>query len=326
MIRDLFARERLVFALGLFCAVAGASSAIAQDFQWAPRHTFVFIVGTLEWEDSESFESFPRTHRRDAQLARFFRDKGVPAQQLIFLSDRKATTGRVTTSLNELLARTGENDTLFLYFTGHGYHSEDERTTYFATYDASEDSPGWSTDALIRSVARNFRGSRVFMAADCCYSGALVDGVRRLHGRQSFACLASSTSRESSTANWTFTEMLLSALRGESFADLNGDGTITLGELARSIKEDMRFAEDQRSTSVFTGELDQDSEFAAADARPGHDVGRRVEVLSEGDWYKARIIDEKEGQYLVHYFGYEADQDEWVDPDDVRTEARSVSR
>ncbi|HXH91623.1 MAG TPA: agenet domain-containing protein, partial [Thermoanaerobaculia bacterium] len=47
-------------------------------------------------------------------------------------------------------------------------------------------------------------------------------------------------------------------------------------------------------------------------------IGRRVEVRSDGDWYKARIIDAKNHRYRVHYFGYEVADDEWVGPDALR--------
>jgi hypothetical protein len=59
--------------------------------------------------------------------------------------------------------------------------------------------------------------------------------------------------------------------------------------------------------------------IAAAAGRGDRAVGRRVEVKSDGDWYKARIIDAKNRQYRVHYFGYEVADDEWVRPGALRT-------
>jgi hypothetical protein len=311
--------RRLTTALLLFIAVLAPLRAEAAGIDWRPRKTWVFIVGTLEWEDSESFESFPKENRRDAQLVRFFRDQGVPSDHIVYLADRRATTSRVQTGLETMLARTGEGDLLFFYFTGHGYQSDDGRKTYFATYDASDEHPGLSADAIVRTIARQFHGDRVVLAADCCYSGALADRVRRLDSSLSFACFASSTSKESSTGSWTFTEMLLAALRGRAFADLDDDGTVTLGELARSVRDDMRFAEEQVSTSILTGEFDDDTPIASAAPRRDRAIGRRVEVKSEGDWYKARIIDAKNGRYLVHYYGYEAGDDEWVRTAQLRT-------
>ena len=106
--------------------------------------------------------------------------------------------------------------------------------------------------------------------------------------------------------------MLLAALRGESFADLNGDGEITLSELAEDIKEDMAFAEDQRSVFMITGNFEPEMELALAKRKIDPLISRRLEVRSEGDWYKARVIDARGGSYRVHYFGFEDSDDEWV--------------
>jgi hypothetical protein len=309
----------------LLIATLAATHAFANDIRWRPRKTWVFIVGTLEWKDSEAFASFPKANRRDAQLVRFFRQKGVSANHMVYLADAQATTARAQAALELMLARTAKGDLLFFYFTGHGYQSEDERKTFFATYDASDDRAGWSVDAIVGTIARRFRGDRVILAADCCYSGALVDRVRRLRGRQSFACFASSTSKDSSTANWTFTEMLLAGLQGRSFADLNRDGHITLGEIARGVRDDMRFAEGQTSASILTGDFHDDTFVAAAHFKGGVAIGRRVEVKSDGDWYKARIIDATNRQYRVHYFGYEVADDEWVNPSALRKARGSES-
>src|SRR5262249_10513871 len=47
-------------------------------------------------------------------------------------------------------------------------------------------------------------------------------------------------------------------------------------------------------------------------------ISRRVEVRSEGDWYKARVIDARGSSYRVHYFGYEDSDDEWVSLRQIR--------
>jgi hypothetical protein len=230
----------------------------------------------------------------------------------VYLADKQATTSRAQMALERMLAQTAPGDLLFFYFTGHGYQSDDEKKTFFATYDASDNRAGWPVDAIVGTIARKFRGDRVILAADCCFSGALVDRVRRTRSRQSFACFASSTSKDSSTGNWTFTEMLLAGLQGRPFADLNNDGHISLGEIARAERDDMRFAEDQTAVSVLTGQFHDDTSIAAAPRKSDTAIGRRVEVKSEGDWYKARIIAAKNRQYRVHYYGYEVGDDEWV--------------
>jgi hypothetical protein len=302
-----------------------APAAFARPRDWQPQRTWVFIVGILKWEDPETFPAFPQANRRDAQLADFFRREGVPANQLVYLQDTQATTRRVRERFNQMLSQTREGDTLFVYFTGHGYKSDDEGATFFATYDAGEKTAGWSTRSIVNDINGKFRGSRVLLTADCCYSGELVKDARHFDARISYAALASATAEQTSTENWTFTETLLAGLRVKSFADLDGDGDITLREIAEDEKRDMAFAEEQQAVFAANG-LSPEIVMANAPQAANPSVGRRVVVRSEGNWYKARVIDARGNRLLVHYFGYEDSDDEWVLARQVRENRSNDSR
>ncbi len=312
-------KRLFLVVLLLFCSLASFSTAFGQRRDWEPKRTWVFIVGLLKWQDAETFPSFPQTNRRDAQLADFFRSEGVPANQLVFLRDEQATTRRVRNQFSEMLSRTREGDSLFVYFTGHGYKSEDERTTFFATYDASDQTAGWSTRSIVEDINWGFRGAQVFLTADCCFSGTLAKDARRMDPRLAYACFTSATSDEESTQNWTFTEMLLASLRGKSYADLNDDGQVTLAELAENERRDMSFAERQQPSFTTRG-LSNDMALATSQTPLDPSIGRRVVVRSDGNWFKARIVDARGRRYRVHYYGYEDSDDEWVTSRQFRRE------
>src|SRR6185436_14280955 len=148
-------------------------------------------------------------------------------------------------------------------------------------------------------------------------SGELTRDARRLEPRFSYAALTSASSNQTSTENWTFTEMLLAGLRGRPYADLDGNGAVTRGELAENEKRDMAFAEDQQAAFAANG-LSDDIVIANAQPPSNASIGRRVVVRSEGDWYKARVIDARGSRLRVHYFGYEDTDDEWVLPRQIR--------
>ena len=300
------------------CGLVFSPRATAQTRDWQPQRTWVFVVGTLQWKHRDMFESFPQKNRRDAQLVQFFKQQGVPAQQLVYLQDAQATTRQVKSSFATFLAKAREGDLLFVYYCGHGYKSDDARTTFFATYDAGDDNPGWSTDSIIKDVEKYFKGSKAFLTADCCYSGSLVQQARRLGQRVSYACLTSSSASELSTGNWTFTEMLVAGLAGKPFADLNGDGQITLSELAEDVKDDMAFAEEQLSSFGTTGNFPRDTILAWAERKSNPEISKRVEVRSEGKWWKARVIESRSSTFRVHYYGYEDTDDEWVRLNQIR--------
>src|SRR2546425_1306699 len=299
-------RLRVSFLPLIACTLVASSNLFAQERDWQPQRTWVFVVGTLQWKHSDLFASFPPENRRDAELVDFFQRQGVPAQHLIYLKDEQATTPSVKAAFTSLLSKTGDGDLLFLYYTGHGYKSDDGHTTFFATYDAGDDVPGWSTESIIRDIDRYFKGSRALLTADSCYSGSLAAQIQKTNHRVSYASLTSSSANQLSTENWTFTEMLLAGFSGRAFADINGDGQITLGELAVDVKEDMAFAEDQRSSFAFTGTFSPGTILARAERKPSPQVSRRVEVRPGGgwyhEWYKARIIDACGGRFKGHYF------------------------
>ncbi|HKP37707.1 MAG TPA: hypothetical protein VJT71_12700 [Pyrinomonadaceae bacterium] len=302
--------------------LASTSVAFAREREWQPQRTWVFVVGILEWQDSETFPSFPKANRRDAKLVNFFRGAGVPSTQVTYLQDAQATTRRVRERFSQMLSQTRDGDFLFVYFTGHGYKSDDERTTFFATYDAGENAFGWSTRSIVSDINSRFHGSRVLLTADCCFSGELVKDARRLDPRFSYAALTSASSNQSSTENWTFTEMLLAGLRGKPYADVDGDGHVTLSELAENEKRDMAFAEGQQAAFIANGLLNE-TVIALAPQASNAAIGRRVIVRSEGDWYKGRVIDARGNRLRVHYFGYEDADDEWVLPRQIRGDRNS---
>ena len=287
---------------------------------WEPQRTWVFVVGTLRWKHEEMFDSFPQEDRRDAELVAFFREQGVPPAQIIYLKDREATAARIRNSLAALLGRARRGDWLFLYYTGHGYKS-DEGDTYLASYDAGDEGvPGWAVSSIPAAIEQSFKGSRAFLTLDNCFSGALVEAVPKRRGRVSYAVLTSAPSDQSSTAEWTFTEGLLAALRGKAYGDTNDDGQITLAELAGEVGQDMAFAERQRISFLTTGDFDPLTVISQAAERREPPVGERVLVRSEGSWYKGRIIDVDQAgsRFLIDYYGWGDSYDEWVTPRQIR--------
>lgn len=297
-----------------------APTALARTRDWEPQRAWVFVVGALRFKHRDMFDSFPQKNRRDAELVQYFREQGVPSTQIVYLRDTEATAERIQASLSAQLSRARRGDWLFLYYTGHGYKS-DEGDTYLASYDAGdEDVPGWAVNSIPLAIERYFKGARAFIALDNCYSGTLVEAVTRRAGRVSYAAFSSSPANQSSTGEWTFTEGLLASLRGRASEDMNGDGQITLGELADQLKADMSFAENQRAVFAMTGEFGQHTVLSEAEVKRDPRIGERVMVRSEGSWYRGRIIDvdRERSQFLIHYYGWDDSYDEWVSARQIR--------
>jgi hypothetical protein len=298
--------------LGLLALVALSASAVAQGAdRFQPKSTYVMVIGLLEWQDAESFAPFPKENRRDAELVTTLQSLGVPKDQIVYLSDKRATTASVRKSLTDLAQRVPENGTIMIYFCGHGYKDEDSGEFLFALYDTTDDRT-FSGDDLLELIYENFEGDRVWLTVDCCYSGALARMAREEENDITIAVTASASAEEESTGNWTFTDALIAALKGEPYVDHNQDGIITLQDLTYSVSLDMQFAEDQGAESFYPKAFP--GTFILSDARksPHARVGQRVVVSTDGDEYKARIIDYRNGKFRVRYFGYDSEDDEWI--------------
>lgn len=306
----------LAFVLLIGVSISNAQTTSGAAFE--PQRTWAFVVGLLEWKDSESFESFPKKNRRDETLLTLLKKRGVPASQTVYLQDKAATTAAIKSEFVKMLERTRPGDTIFVYYEGHGYKDQDEKA-FFASYDTDDETnPGWLMSSVPDAIERYFKGDRAIIALDNCYSGSMVAAVKSRKRRVSYAVMASSSASQVSTGNWTFTEALISAFGGSPVADDNHDGVVTFAELEANAEADMLFGEEQVSSFAFTGSFDPNTKIADADRSSAPRVGERVEAYSDDDWYKGFIIDAKNGKFLVHYYGFEQTDDEWVAPRSIR--------
>jgi len=310
----------------LYSSIPVIASAAAGNSEaaWNPTNVRVFIVGVLEWNQSQTFSSYPQKNRRDEKLVNFFKSSGVPAEKIVYLKDTAATADSIRKSLSSHLAKSKSDETLFLYYCGHGYRTTNGKETFFASCNAGD--PGvndWSLSSIFSDIESKFKGKRVMLAADCCHSGTLCDIALKSKTDISYACFASATATNSSTGNWTFTERLLLGFSGAACSDINGDGVVTLGEMSEDITADMAFAEGQMAASEFTGEFKPDMAVAHVEKKRDEKAGRRIEARSSGEWYKALVMDVKKNQCFVHYYGWDEEYDEWLSPENIRDAAKN---
>jgi hypothetical protein len=315
---------RKVFLLLVLILGAQFGNAFAQTSRsWNPDRTWVYFVGLLEWKNSEEFASFPQENRRDEVLLNVLRAAGVPEKQILYLKDSEATIARVDETFPKFLREAAPGDTVIVYFCGHGYKSDDNRTTYLATYDAGEETEGWQVETLTAAIEKNFGGATAILMADNCYSGALAEAVkaRRAASKISYAVMTSAHFNSFSTGNWTFTESLIYAFRGDSYIDDDGDGKITFAELEANSAEDLLFAEEQLAEFAYTENFDRQAVVAVSPQKAAFRVGERVEAYSVDGYYKGFIRDAKNGKFQIRYYGYEESDDEWVPASRIRRAA-----
>src|SRR3954454_10663930 len=284
--------------------------AAAKEPGWQPQKTWVFVVGVLSWKHSETFGSFPVKNRRDNTLVGFFKERGVPDSQIVYLKDKQATQARIDAAFVEQLNKLRPDDLLIVYYAGHGSKSDDGKDVFLASYDAGDDEvEGWSVNSIPGKI-NGSKCSRVLWLIDCCYSGQAGLAITRQSKGPAYAAVTSSAASESSTEHWTFTEALLDALRGVSYVDLNHDGTVTLAEFATHVEADMNAAEEQRATFEHTKGFDPGMVLAQAGPVTNPRIGDRAKAAdNNADLYACRVIDVRNEKLRIHFIGYENDED-----------------
>ncbi len=281
-----------------------------------PAHTWIFAVGLVVTDDPD-LASWPQAGRPDAEMIAAFKERGVPRNHILYLQDKRATKAEIDQDMGPFFEHAQSGDTLIFYYTGHGSRDTDTdaRTISFLTYDTKSD---WPVSNMIDSVEQHFHGAQVLLLADCCYSGGLVRAVEKRHEPFGVGVLTSSRATSSSTGEWTFTNCIVDALKGNPMLDLNSDGQITFGELASYTNIEMAYAEKQLSSSYTAGSVTRDfvlaEKVAAKDAR----VGEWCEARDDGTWYRAKILKNGGDRFFVTWADYESSENCWVNANDIR--------
>ncbi len=272
-----------------------------------PQKTWLFAVGILTFANNASWDS---SNRRDSQIVSLFSSRGLPDGHISYIADRRGTLANIKGALGPFLERSQQGDFLIHYYTGHGGVGSFE-TTNGGSYNHA---------FIAKQITSKFNGKQVLLLGDCCDSGSLEDVVKNASGPIAFACLSSSSRTESGNGRWTFSQAVLDGLRGEPYVDLNGDGYITIDEIAAHVKHDIRVYENNhsiyRKTSDFNGKM-----VLAKTNSSGRREPEPVRVLYHSKWWKAKLMERSGNKARIRWIqlGYDSrDQDIWVNLDRIR--------
>lgn len=292
--------------------------------------TFAVITGVLTWEDKD-FTSFSKENRKDKELYDLFLKLGIPQQNMTLLLDEKATLNNMQNAIKET-AKNAEEDSVFIfYYAGHGTRNPTTGNAYFANYDIkgnSIETTGFDVSKIHEIIKDNFKGKLVILMADCCYSGNLCTEAKELYesGFNAISLTASSSSN-TSTENWTFTQTVIDCLSGDPFADRNLDGKITITETGLEISDAMKNRERQfygyfappLFENMVIADATFDGNYKYGDPAGVYSKGAYIYGLYNNRWECSRVLDYNNGKYQVQYYFYCNKKDELIKEKDTKT-------
>ncbi len=193
------------------------------------RETWAVIVGISGYSDLVDVLS--RCSMDAMDVREFLMERGVPPDHMVVLVDQSATLGAFERALEQIFQRAGPEDRLVVFYSGHGSQEppgsggpeeEDSMNETLCFYDGDMD------DDRLAGRLRDFPGlSLVFL--DACHSGGFVNDFRDGDN----ALVLTAAREDLSVSERILTPILLQGGRGG--ADLDGDGIITVGELAEYV-------------------------------------------------------------------------------------------
>lgn len=248
----------------LFFAIAVL--ACAQLSVFAEGQTYALLVGVSEYEKlpHDLWLQYPDADARSfAEFLASPRGGSIPASQMVLLTNAQATSGAVRKAFSGFLKeRPGSNDTVYVLIASHG--TVDSKGSYILTWDSDPenlDGTAIGMGELRDVVERELKtAGRVIFLADVCRAAAIAGqkstaiggAVEKLaEAPGEMLGLMAARPRELSMegpqfggGHGAFTYSVLKGLSGA--ADVNGDGSVTAGELIDFVTADVAKRTDNR--------------------------------------------------------------------------------
>jgi len=88
---------------------------------------------------------------------------------------QNATRADIVRTLNQLSIEMAKNDSVIVYYAGHGYQSEKTGAGYWIPSDASAKDPAsWISNASVSEMLSGIHSNQIMMISDSCYSGVFT--------------------------------------------------------------------------------------------------------------------------------------------------------
>lgn len=140
---------------------------------------WLFVVGIdtyLEWPRLQTAVNDAKAVR-DVLLDRYYFDQ----ENLVELYDEEATRGNIIAKLRFLAEKVKEEDSLFIFYAGHGHLDQITKTgSWIPVESGTRDASAWISNNYIKSYLRvdAIKAKHILLVSDSCFAGDFFRGHR----------------------------------------------------------------------------------------------------------------------------------------------------
>ena len=120
---------------------------------------------------------------RDAQAVRevLVQRYGFTRDRIIEIINDQATREGIENALYQLRKKAGKDDSVFIYYAGHGQIDQEDQIGYWVPMEGKPQSPGtFISNARVRDEIARMKAKHVYLVADSCFAGTLFAAARTL--------------------------------------------------------------------------------------------------------------------------------------------------
>ncbi len=126
------------------------------------------VIGNTEY--ASPMTSLPGTAKDAADISKSLANQGF---EVVSLAD--ASREGTVRAFNNLIRTAGEDDSVIVYYAGHGHIHPGSTSGYWLPADADVENPKtWLSNADISRMLTNISAKQILLVSDSCFSGALT--------------------------------------------------------------------------------------------------------------------------------------------------------
>jgi tetratricopeptide (TPR) repeat protein/uncharacterized caspase-like protein len=154
---------------GVILCVALTVSVSAQQSNQGAR-TWAVVIGISKYQRLPGGQQLQFADRDASLFVEAIQKRGVNPQNVKLLTGGDATSAAIKTTIGNWLARSvSEQDTVLIFFSGHGLFEKEFGESYLLGYDSDPKDPygtALSVSELTQAFSRRVRSNRVLLIAD----------------------------------------------------------------------------------------------------------------------------------------------------------------